>query len=356
MTRLIACALALGLVTGLTGWADDKWQPPTAPDGWKYVLSKDGTYEALFPKEAGRSGTQESNRRIGGVSVKLLGNYSITRDKTRYEVVSGTIGGRSTTAPDPKEAFDAIGQSIKEDGSKFETKDATLLGGPAREFRITGDKTSTRMLVTLQKNRLYILAVEAPEAAALESDKANTFLQSLVLIPKEAQQAAAKAQAAKQEESNKEAMEKYGFKWTLKLDEMTPPIAPVSGRVCGAEFKPDSVTLRAGGQLDFRQGERGVPDGQVIIFLNLKPNESVENRTFEINPAQRTPGLKPSIHLAGKPADARVPKRDIATDKYALKLTFEAKAADGTIPGTIYLCTSDSARSFIAGKFDVKTK
>jgi hypothetical protein len=94
----------------------------------------------------------------------------------------------------------------------------------------------------------------------------------------------------------------------------------------------------------------------VIIYLNLKPNESLEGRTFEINPAQRTPGLKPSIHLTGKPPDSRAPKREIATDKYALKLTFEAKAADGSIPGTIYLCTSDPARSFIAGKFDAKPR
>jgi hypothetical protein len=356
MNRSCTFALVLAFCLAVGTHADDKWRPPTAPDGWKYVISKDGTYQALFPKDAGRSGTQESNRRIGGANVKLLGNYSMTRDKMRYEIVSGTVGGRSTNAPESKDAFDAIGQSIKEDGSKVETKDATLLGGPAREFRISGDKTSTRMLVTLQKNRLYILAVEAPDAAALDSDKANTFLQSLVLIPKEVQQAAAKAQAAKHEESNKDAMEKYGFNWTLKLEEMTPPIAPVSGRVCGAEFKPDSVTLRSGGQIDFRQGERGVPDGQVIIYLNLKPNESLEGRTFEINPAQRTPGLKPSIHLTGKPPDSRAPKREIATDKYALKLTFEAKAADGSIPGTIYLCTSDPARSFIAGKFDAKPR
>jgi len=54
--------------------------------------------------------------------------------------------------------------------------------------------------------------------------------------------------------------------------------------------------------------------------------------------------------------DLRVPKSETVMNRYALKLTFGAKDANGDIPGTIYLCTSDAAKSFLAGSFTAKAK
>jgi hypothetical protein len=206
------------------------------------------------------------------------------------------------------------------------------------------------------KPRVFSLEVAAADATKLDTDTANTFLKSLVLVPEEVVKAQAKARAEKQATTDKESVAKLGAKWTADLKEMTPPDAPAIGMVRGREFKPDAVTLETGGWLYFRKGAGRFPEAEVSLWLpGLKPNESVANKTIEVGKGTN-PTLVPHVRLSTLPAGAKVPKIEPFVTNYSLKLAFGVKDKDGSIPGTIYLCTPDAARSWVAGKFTVKEK
>jgi len=115
------------------------------------------------------------------------------------------------------------------------------------------------------------------------------------------------------------------------------------------------VTLQPGGKLLFRQGSGRWPDAEVELWLILKPSESVENKTYEVGKGAK-PAVTPHVRLATTPEGSQVPRSESHLTNYSLRLTFAAKDKDGAIPGTIYLCTPDAARSWLAGKFAVKEK
>ncbi len=58
----------------------------------------------------------------------------------------------------------------------------------------------------------------------------------------------------------------------------------------------------------------------------------------------------PHIHMKWKPPDSTVPKSEMFTQDYVMRLEFE-KLEDGRLPGKIYLCLSDEMKSFVAGSF-----
>ena len=177
----------------------------------------------------------------------------------------------------------------------------------------------------------------------------------MFLVPPEVVKAAAKEKAAKDEAAGKDNLEKYGAKWTMALKDMTPPDGPARGLLRGKEFKPDAASIQ-GGNFEMKQGTGVFPEGQITIFFLYKDGDPVENKTFEIAPATRPGVSKPHVHISTMEKNARVPKSEAFGDKYALKVTFGAKGSDGSIPGTIYLCTPDAKRSFVAGSFTVKPK
>jgi len=86
----------------------------------------------------------------------------------------------------------------------------------------------------------------------------------------------------------------------------------------------------------------------------FSPKDKFENRTIEIKPG-RSSGNAPTILLTTQDPSTRVPKSS-SFDKFAMKLTFGAKGSNGMTPCTIYLCTSDSNKSFMAGKFALPAK
>ena len=150
-------------------------------------------------------------------------------------------------------------------------------------------------------------------------------------------------------------MAKFGFKWTLKTEEMTAPDKPLVGLIHGREFKPDSIVLEAGGNLRFRQGAKANPEVDVRIVMFSSPKDKFENRTIEIKPDRKS-GKMPTILLTTHDPATRIPTTSSSFDKYAMKLHFGAKGPDGMVPCTIYLCSSDANKSFMAGKFTLPAK
>ncbi|HEX4588926.1 MAG TPA: hypothetical protein VH120_03295 [Gemmataceae bacterium] len=360
MPRFAVAAVVFAAFAVLSSAQDTTWEAPKPPEGWRSVISKDGTYVFAVPTAPGRTGTRERTLSFGGVRTRVLINYCQLKDGPLLEVHMESLSGPSLRGLTVGDALKGCIDSEKEEGFKVsEPKDVMVGDIKAKEYRLSKDTINRRLIIFAVKPRIYMLnvAVEG-DAAKLDGDLADTFLKSLALVPAEVVKARAKERAAKDEQTGKENQEKYGFKWTTSLKEMIPPNEPVVGLIRGKEFKPDTVTLDPGNWLTFRQGVKGrYADIEVKLWLLPKAGESVENKTYEIGPAGAKAGEStPHVEIATMAENARIPQRQSFLNKYALKLSLGAKGADGSIPGTIYLCTPDANKSFLAGQFAAKAK
>jgi len=133
-----------------------------------------------------------------------------------------------------------------------------------------------------------------------------------------------------------------GRGWTMDLKKMKPADGPVTGRILGADFKPEKIQLLNTG-LSLRSGK-----DTIHMFLNLKPGQEIEGKSFEWN-SEGAPGQgRPAIHIhihSTKPLGVQAYTRG-----YAMRLEF-GKEKDGSVPGKLYLCLPDKRKSWIAGSF-----
>jgi hypothetical protein len=360
MTRFAAAIVLCGTIVTFCPARDDKpkWEPPAPPDGWKAVASKDGTYYFALPKQPGRTGTRDHTFTINRVRIRSQINYQILKDGTQLEIEAASFAAPGLASVKVSDIFDAIVDGQRDEGFKVsEPKDVMVGDIKAKEYRLTKDQSAQRMVLFFVKPRFFAMTVAAGDAAKLDGEIADTYLKSLVIVPADVLKARAAERAAKNEEAGKVNLEKYGAKWTTKLAEMTPPDAPVVGVLHGKEFVPESVTIEPGNWLVFRKGKKGVFwEFEAKVWLLTKAGESIENKTYEIAAAATNPPRSPHISIATMGAGDNIPKTESFINRYALKLTLGAKNSDGEIPGTIYLCTPDSGKSFIAGQFTVKGK
>ena len=294
-----------------------KWEPPATPSGWKAVVSKDGTYRFVVPQGITRSGTRDHTMTINRVRVRSQVNYFTLKDGTTLEVEAAALSGAGLAGVKVADVFNAILDGIREDGSTVsDPKDVNIGEIMAKEYRVAKDKSNRRMVMFAVKPRIFILSVGAADVANLDTETADTFLKARVLVPAEVVKAAAKERAAKDAEKSKENQEKYGFKWTTVLKDMTPPDAPAVGVIRGREFKPDSVRLR-GGRLVFRQGgTQTFADIEVSVVMFLK-GDSIENKTYEIAAAAINPTGSPHIQLSTMPKGGKLPKSESFLNRYA---------------------------------------
>jgi hypothetical protein len=138
-------------------------------------------------------------------------------------------------------------------------------------------------------------------------------------------------------------------KWTADASKAAVPARPAAGKIHGLPFSVEKAELK-NGILEIRQGKDFFPDRAVMVFLFLKQGESPEGHTFTVAPGA---GFgSPHIHMKWRanPAADELPKTDMFMDRYTMRLAF-GKAQNGKVPGRIYLCTPDAAKSYVAGTF-----
>jgi hypothetical protein len=128
--------------------------------------------------------------------------------------------------------------------------------------------------------------------------------------------------------------------WTLHLAEVETPDTPAAGRVHGLDFLSPRATLQ-GGKLDLRQGGTGL-----TIQLFAKQGEDLAGQSINIE-AGRT--NSPRVILRWKDEEEKSVTKNIR-EGYALRLEF-GPATNARMPGKIYLCTPDDAKSYVAGTF-----
>jgi hypothetical protein len=139
--------------------------------------------------------------------------------------------------------------------------------------------------------------------------------------------------------------------WKLDLAEAGFPEANVAGRIHGTTFMCDRVTLQ-GGTLSFRQGHAWPPDLGLTVLLAAKQGEELSGKSFHIS--TNLEPLEPKIVLRWKDDQQKAVTRNFTGD-YAMKLQF-GEAANGRMPGKIYVCLPDESKSYIAGSFDAEIR
>jgi hypothetical protein len=139
--------------------------------------------------------------------------------------------------------------------------------------------------------------------------------------------------------------------WALALTNVDFPEAVAGGCVHGDGFLCERATLQ-GGNLTLRQGKTGASESSVTVSLFAQQGEELSDKVVQID-AERTPPL-PRITLRWR-RDEKQSTTEHFNSGYSLKLSF-GSAANGRMPGRIYLCLPDDSKSVVAGTFDAEIR
>jgi hypothetical protein len=135
--------------------------------------------------------------------------------------------------------------------------------------------------------------------------------------------------------------------WSLTLNQASFPETNAAGRIHGRAFTCEQATLQ-NVTLALRQGRKWPPELGISIVLPRELAHEPGGKSLEIKPDQSPP--VPRVILHWKDEQEHALKQDF-TGGYALKLAFE-EPSEGHVPGKIYLCLPDEAKSVVAGRFD----
>jgi hypothetical protein len=138
--------------------------------------------------------------------------------------------------------------------------------------------------------------------------------------------------------------------WTLHLANVKFPETPAAGRIRGDDFLVQRATLQ-GGTLNFRQGANWPPELGLTVNLFANRGEDLAGQAIQIE-ATRTNA--PRVVLRWK-NDLQEPATKSFHTGYALRLEF-GQASGTRMPGKIYLCTPDEAKSYLAGTFTAEIR
>lgn len=127
------------------------------------------------------------------------------------------------------------------------------------------------------------------------------------------------------------------------------PDAPLSGTIEGQPFTPTAAALE-NGVLRLTEGSRFIADQQVLIFLFLRPGESVEDTIRLVPDPSRT---TPHVHLRWKGGDGA--STAVRSRGYAMRLEF-GKTSDGKVPARLYLELPEPDQTRMAGNFEVELR
>jgi hypothetical protein len=138
--------------------------------------------------------------------------------------------------------------------------------------------------------------------------------------------------------------------WTLDLTNAELPDTTAAGSVHGSGFLCERAILR-GGFLSLNQGKASPWDLAVFVSLVAHQGEELSGKTVEIGPDR--PRAR-RVGLQWKNEQRKASTQSF-TNGYALKVMF-GQATNGRMPGKIYLCLPDPAKSFVAGAFDAEIR
>jgi DNA-directed RNA polymerase subunit RPC12/RpoP len=138
--------------------------------------------------------------------------------------------------------------------------------------------------------------------------------------------------------------------WTLNVSAVGIPEAPVAGKVHGKNFTAERMTLNQDG-LTIRTADLP-PEAGITIYLRPNPIESLFGKTvvYDTNSVGA-----PQVNLRWKDAQGKEVKQPLTAGGYALRIEFGQPDGDH-VPGKIYFCAPDDAKSYVVGEFKAKIK
>lgn len=132
--------------------------------------------------------------------------------------------------------------------------------------------------------------------------------------------------------------------WTLDLTNATIPASDAAGRLNGFNFICKHATF-SNGSLTLRDGDIYY----VINFNGAKP-EALAGKTFDVTTNHN---IVARVILRWKVGPQAM--RESFTNDYAMLLNF-GDVTNKTISGSIYLCTKDIKKSYVAGAFKAEIR
>jgi len=141
--------------------------------------------------------------------------------------------------------------------------------------------------------------------------------------------------------------------WNLNpaLEEI--PTGKPHGSISGTNFVADIVRMDNQATqylLTMRQGTNAVADCELLIYLQLKPGEQLDGKSWTISASQKNGA--PQIVKKWKANPKFAPQQKIYGGGYAMKLEF-GENEQGRILGKIYVALPDAEKSFVTGWFRV---
>lgn len=139
--------------------------------------------------------------------------------------------------------------------------------------------------------------------------------------------------------------------WVADATTATIPVRPAEGQLGGASFQVETAELE-GDRLSFRQSGKFGSESELAILFFLPDGETVAGRSWLVAPESLD--ARPHLQVS-RPSTVEgvLPKTETYTVNYSLRIEFGA-AANGEIPGRIYVCLPDAAKTFLAGNFLAK--
>ena len=133
--------------------------------------------------------------------------------------------------------------------------------------------------------------------------------------------------------------------WTLNLADVKIPSAPACGRIGGQDFLVQRTTLQ-GGTLSIRRN-----DLSLTVQLFAKQGEDLAGKSISLDTNRQT---SPRITLRWKDEQGQAQRSELRGG-YALQIDF-GQVSGARIPGKIYLCAPDEAKSYVAGTFNAEIR
>ena len=140
--------------------------------------------------------------------------------------------------------------------------------------------------------------------------------------------------------------------WTLDLAGAKIPEGRANGRISGTNFLVETARVDVVGGahvLRLVEGQLASPDREVLVYLHLKPGEKIGGQILNISSDQKGSGV-PQVAKRWKINPRYAPSIKPFYNGYAMKLEL-GQAADGLLPGKIFLGLPDNERSVVAGIF-----
>ena len=137
--------------------------------------------------------------------------------------------------------------------------------------------------------------------------------------------------------------------WIMNLEEVTTPDAPAVGRIHGQCSTLDRAIFQ-GGVLTFRPSVKGSPEVSLSVNFAGAAPEALAGKTINVmTNAEQAAGVILRWKENGQNAKIGF------DNSYALRLEMGALAGN-RVPGKIYFCAPDEAKSYVLGTFNMEIR